>query len=206
MCFETSSSSSFTAFSFLCVSCFHSFPLSAGWSLQSKTKCWVFTEDTQLLVFKRLLLQSAQQVQALCNSCISPVTDNVLMWGSKSYLQYVLEWNYLLGDQNNLDAFCSSLCLQNTYCFLLCFLPQGEGHASQLLYSNLRKNIKDFSSGQAREINKPQGIYHMYPSWTYGSELLWAAVDQRTDGVRSEHKYSSVQYNVITSKWTPKMS
>lgn len=33
------------------------------------------------------------------------------------------------------------------------------------------KNIKNFSSGQAREINKPQG-YHMYPSRTYGSKLL----------------------------------
>lgn len=155
------------------VSCFPSFPLPAEWSLQSsKRKCRVFTKGTQFLVFKRLLLHSAQQVQALCNSCISPVTDNVLMWGSESYLQYVLVWHYLLEDQNNRDAFCSSLCLQNTYCFLLCFLPHRKGHASQLLYSNSRKNIENFSLGQPREINKPQGIYHMYPSGTYGSKLL----------------------------------
>lgn len=146
MCFETSSSSSFTALSsFLHMSRFPSSPLPAEWSLQSsKRKCWVFTKDTQFLVFKRLLLHSAQQVQALCNSCFSPVTDNVFMWGSKSYLQYVLVWHYLLGDQNNLDAFCSSLCLQNTYCFLLCFLPQGEGHASQPLCSNSRKKHYKF--------------------------------------------------------------
>lgn len=149
MCFETSSSSSFTVSSFLCMSHFPISPLPAEWSLQpSKRKCWVFPKDTQFLVFKRLLLHSAQQVQALCNSCFSPVTDNVLMWGCKSYLQYVLVWHYLLGDQNNLDAFCSWLCLQDTYCFLLWFLPQGEGHASQLLCSYSRKNIKISAQGK----------------------------------------------------------
>lgn len=147
----------------------------------SRGKSQVFTEDTQLLVIKRPL-HFAQQVQAPWSSCISLVTDNVLMWCSKSYLQYGLVWYYLLGDQNSLDAFCSWLYLQNTYCFLLCLLPQGERDASLLLYSNSRKNIKNFSSGQVRERSKPQGICQPYPSWMYGSTLLPTAAVQRTDG------------------------
>lgn len=77
-----------------------------------------------LPAFKRLFFRSAQKVEALWSSCISLVTNNVLMWGSKIYLQNGPVWYYLLGDQNSLDAFCSWFCLQNTYCFLLS-LPLG---------------------------------------------------------------------------------
>lgn len=37
----------------------------------------------------------------------------------KVFTQHLLAWYYLLGDQNSSDAFCSWLCLQNTYCFLI---------------------------------------------------------------------------------------
>lgn len=57
-----------------------------------------------LLAFKRLFFHSAQKVQALRSSCISLVTDNGLMQGSKIYLQYVLVWYYLLGNQNSLGC------------------------------------------------------------------------------------------------------
>lgn len=84
-----------------------------------------YLQRTQSLpAFKGLFFHSSQKVEVLWSSCISLVTDNVLMWGSKIYLQNSLVWYYLLGDQNSLDAFCSQLCLQNTYCFLLSF-PSG---------------------------------------------------------------------------------
>lgn len=54
----------------------------------SRGKSQVFTEDTQFLVIKRPL-HFAQQVQALWSSCISLVTDNVLMRGSYLHCIYL---------------------------------------------------------------------------------------------------------------------
>lgn len=54
----------------------------------SRGKSQVFTKDTQFLVIKRPL-HFAQQVQALWSSCISLITDNVLMWGSYLHCIYL---------------------------------------------------------------------------------------------------------------------
>lgn len=177
MCFETSSNSSFTVFSsLLCVLLsFFSFACSPA---EENDPCSPPEENAEYLQRTHSSLSSKGSSCTLPSRyklCATAAFLQLLtmFWCEVvSYLKYVLVWHYLLGHQNNLDAFCSSLCLQNTYCFLLCFLPQGKRHATQLLWSNSRKNIKNFSSGQAREINKPQGIYHTYPSWTYGSKPL----------------------------------
>lgn len=126
-----------------------------------------------LLAFKRLFFHSAQKVQALRSSCISLVTDDVLMWGSKIYLQYVLVWYYLLGDQNSLG--CILFLVMFTEHLLLPALSFPSGRKGCKLFSPQLASPEralNISAHGKWERRKPQEICQPYASWTYGYSLL----------------------------------